>query len=901
MRTGTDKKNIVIDVDGRLATASIKDIRKATRQLNSDLVRMDRTSKEYADGSKQLQRYNKELLEHSKRIRNGSTAWDKFKTNAAGVMAGVFGANLLQTAISRVGQLISDGKELAEEMRGVLPAFEALDSPELLSNLREATKGTVSDLELMKSAVKADNFKIPLDNLAGYFAFATKRATETGESVDYLTESIINGIARKSLPILDNLGFSSTEVRAEMKKTGDMAAAVGNIIQREMGDGAEAMEFQVSKTQQLRATYENVAATVGNRVLGAFDSFAGVATKVLNVLGDLVGANERLSETTEQERVDLMVLERQILRTNLGTTERSRLIQELKDKYPGYLDHLDNDKAKNEDIKKAVDELNGSLLDKIMLMQSDEEIYDNAVDLAEATATQIELESKYERALLKRADAMGINLDKTKTLEEMTKELQTTAVELGLTNNGLTTTRGLLSSYEIGRLNRARGAIREYEQLDKELEQKRADLKDRLGLGDTPGADAVGGAGESDIEPELTDAELKARAAKLDRARKANAKARWEIRAELVQNLLHMETNLADEMERLLEEYVDNDEISAKQMVDQQEEAMARHRRDAAAHYELLILTTEDGTQAQLDARLNLLDIQMQQELANTELTEKEKLLIRERYAQEAAGISGDSTGDPRERLRQIEAVNRQLSDVLRDTIDQEAARVAAAEDQKLAALEQRLNKGLISEQKYTEEKQAIEQQYEKEKSKIKRQQFIADKAAAVVGTIMDTARAVMQAAPNIPLQIATGILGAAQVALITRQPVPEFGDGGMIGGRSHAQGGTLINAEAGEAIINKRSTALFAPMLSAINEAGGGKAFYKPGASVPRFDTGGVVQLQQSRGGDEYSGAAKHMMAAAMRMEQAVGNIKARAYITYTDMQDYEEENDKILEAGRF
>jgi len=49
---------------------------------------------------------------------------------------------------------------------------------------------------------------------------------------------------------------------------------------------------------------------------------------------------------------------------------------------------------------------------------------------------------------------------------------------------------------------------------------------------------------------------------------------------------------------------------------------------------------------------------------------------------------------------------------------------------------------------------------------------------------------------------------------------------GGMIGGRRHAQGGTLIEAEQGEAIMTRGAVSLFGPMLSMMNQAGGGTSF---------------------------------------------------------------------------
>jgi hypothetical protein len=49
---------------------------------------------------------------------------------------------------------------------------------------------------------------------------------------------------------------------------------------------------------------------------------------------------------------------------------------------------------------------------------------------------------------------------------------------------------------------------------------------------------------------------------------------------------------------------------------------------------------------------------------------------------------------------------------------------------------------------------------------------------------------------------------------------------GGMIGGKRHAEGGTLIEAEAGEAIMTRGAVTMFAPLLSTLNQMGGGTSF---------------------------------------------------------------------------
>jgi TP901 family phage tail tape measure protein len=73
---------------------------------------------------------------------------------------------------------------------------------------------------------------------------------------------------------------------------------------------------------------------------------------------------------------------------------------------------------------------------------------------------------------------------------------------------------------------------------------------------------------------------------------------------------------------------------------------------------------------------------------------------------------------------------------------------------------------------------------------------------------------------------------------------IEEFADGGMVHGNSHAQGGEkfavggrVVELEGGEAVINKRSTAMFRGQLSAMNSAGGGVKFADGGLmNMPSF-----------------------------------------------------------------
>lgn len=60
--------------------------------------------------------------------------------------------------------------------------------------------------------------------------------------------------------------------------------------------------------------------------------------------------------------------------------------------------------------------------------------------------------------------------------------------------------------------------------------------------------------------------------------------------------------------------------------------------------------------------------------------------------------------------------------------------------------------------------------------------------------------------------------------------PQPNYGRnyerGGLVNGRRHAEGGALIEAEGGEAVMTRGAVNLFGPMLSMMNQAGGGTNF---------------------------------------------------------------------------
>lgn len=189
-------------------------------------------------------------------------------TNGITKLAGTLGVAF---GVQQVASFALEISKLAGEADGVSAAFERLpNSTRLMEQLKEATGNTVSELGLMKRAVQASNFDISLQALPRLLEFATLRAQQTGQSVDYLVDSIVTGIGRKSKLILDNLGISAVQLDEALggastaaSSIGEVADAVGKIAEKNLQNMAGFSDNAATKTQRLSAEWENFRVELG--------------------------------------------------------------------------------------------------------------------------------------------------------------------------------------------------------------------------------------------------------------------------------------------------------------------------------------------------------------------------------------------------------------------------------------------------------------------------------------------------------------------------------------------------------------------------------------------------------------------------------------------------------------
>jgi len=107
-----------------------------------------------------------------------------------------------------------------------------------------------------------------------------------------------------------------------------------------------------------------------------------------------------------------------------------------------------------------------------------------------------------------------------------------------------------------------------------------------------------------------------------------------------------------------------------------------------------------------------------------------------------------------------------------------------------------------ISEEEKNKMIAKSDEKFEKKKAELEKKRARRAKAVAIFEAIVNTASAVIQALPNIPLSIAIGALGAAQIGTIASTPLPAFADGGIVSGPTVGLMGEYAGANTNPEVI---------------------------------------------------------------------------------------------------
>ena len=168
----------------------------------------------------------------------------------------------------------------------------------------------------------------------------------------------------------------------------------------------------------------------------------------------------------------------------------------------------------------------------------------------------------------------------------------------------------------------------------------------------------------------------------------------------------------------------------------------------------------------------------------------------------------------------QVVNIFNALNDLNKVNSENRIAEITATSEAELNAI----NASSDLERDKARQRVALEKRTQQGIANEKTKQARRDKALALFNIAVDTATSIIKTGAQlgypaaIPFQVAAGIIGAIQLAAVAAKPLPKFAQGGLIGGKLHSQGGTMIEAEQGEYMVNRRQTARHRRELDAMN-----------------------------------------------------------------------------------
>ena len=282
--------------------------------------------------------------------------------------------------------------------------------------------------------------------------------------------------------------------------------------------------------------------------------------------------------------------------------------------------------------------------------------------------------------------------------------------------------------------------------------------------------------------------------------------------------------------------------------------------RLAKAARENEIITAENWAKRSKQAAKDVADFKNLQEKENVDFAISE----RERLANEEKLDAENKLTDKANRLQGFkdavdevasyaQAASNILSALNQAQTNRENAQFAREKQRTEAnkkTFKEQLDKQLISKEVYNKKVAEADAELDKKDKVLKRKQAERERALNIFQAIINTASAVVEALPNIPLSIAAGVLGLVQIQAISSSPLPELGKGDWVrNGDKHsdASGGINAKIERDEAVISAAAmtsaerltiSGTTAQITSALNSRKGGAKWAGGATILPMWAT---------------------------------------------------------------
>jgi len=243
----------------------------ATRKINIDV------------NARGAQKAASELGKVDKSISNVAKSALKFGTAYFSARSIVEGAKMAVSLAKVSGE--------ADKVRR---SFESLakEPNKMLESMRDATSGMISDMELMQKYNSAALLGLPLDRFDDMLKVARGASQATGESMEFMLNSIVTGLGRGSKLMLDNLGIMIDTEKAYEKYAVTLGKTASELtdVEKKQAFVNEALNIGINNIEKsggitdnytdsmarLDASMSNLSVTIGRMLVPSVSEFAEV-------------------------------------------------------------------------------------------------------------------------------------------------------------------------------------------------------------------------------------------------------------------------------------------------------------------------------------------------------------------------------------------------------------------------------------------------------------------------------------------------------------------------------------------------------------------------------------------------------------------------------------------------
>src|SRR5690606_25091787 len=274
-------------------------------------------------------------------------------------------------------------------------------------DVRRQTRNTLSDLDIKTALVEFDNFNISLEESATLFEFLSVRATQTGKSIEYLRDSLVEGLSKESKLRIDNLGISAKELNEQLKKTPNFVSAVAAIAKKEIAEAGNILDEAASAQQRYNAAFKNFQLAVGQKIVAEVsNAFLNLGAAVLKA----ITPTEDLTQAVRDEQRQLNILVTKAQAAAGSEEERRKVLEQIQKLYPDFLKNLDTETVTNEELAKQLNAANKQYILKIALAKQDQAIQEQLQRVGRATLDVAE-QQQFLLRIIANANRQGAKLD----------------------------------------------------------------------------------------------------------------------------------------------------------------------------------------------------------------------------------------------------------------------------------------------------------------------------------------------------------------------------------------------------------------------------------------------------------------------------------------------------------